>query len=567
MLSPSALPSCPTPIDAISRRETGAFCLVAILNVAALALMAATEVDLVANAAFLLAWAFLNFFWLALFRRPIAAALVSLQIVVALVLLSQFKHDKLWMTVDFVDLMIFDQDTSAFLLKAIPSLRVSITLAAAATAALVVVAWRLDPFRIRVRTSVIGSSLCMGALVALSLLFPTGLDEDFFRQNYVSKFARTGVETMRELIAHGYLEADVNVAERLQARAATCNPSRKLPHIILMHDESSFDITAAPGIRVPPGYHRHFQSFDGNSRKLVVEGAGGPSWFTEYNVLTGLSARSYGRFATSVTRIAAGRVARGLAHSLRRCGYKTFSLYPFYGAFLSSRAFQTTAGIEHYLDMHDLGTRDFEADGFYFNYAAKIIARERGNGPLFLYVYTVANHFPWDTRLRPELTPGWRDLGNAPSIDEYIRRQGMTARDYSALLGRLAREFPTESFLIVRYGDHQPEFGPHVIDPSLSPDALARHLQTQDPRYLTTYYAIDALNFTPVDLSSALDELDAPYLPLVVQEAAGVPLGPTFSEQKKILKHCHGLFYRCAGGAEVRRFNRQLIEAGLITGL
>jgi len=567
MLSPSALPSCPTPIDAISRRETGAFCLVAILNVAALALMAATEVDLVANAAFLLAWAFLNFFWLALFRRPIAAALVSLQIVVALVLLSQFKHDKLWMTVDFVDLMIIDQDTSAFLLKAIPSLRVPTTLAAVATASLVIVAWRLDPFRIRVRTSVIGSSLCMGALVALSLLFPTGLDEDFFRQNYVSKFARTGVETMRELIAHGYLEADVNVAERLQARAATCNPSRKLPHIILMHDESSFDITAAPGIRVPPGYHRHFQSFDGNSRKLVVEGAGGPSWFTEYNVLTGLSARSYGRFATSVTRIAAGRVGRGLAHSLRRCGYKTFSLYPFYGAFLSSRAFQTTAGIEHYLDMHDLGTRDFEADGFYFNYAAKIIARERGNGPLFLYVYTVANHFPWDTRLRPELTPGWRDLGNAPSIDEYIRRQGMTARDYSALLGRLAREFPTESFLIVRYGDHQPEFGPHVIDPSLSPDALARHLQTQDPRYLTTYYAIDALNFTPVDLSSALDELDAPYLPLVVQEAAGVPLGPTFSEQKKILKHCHGLFYRCAGGAEVRRFNRQLIEAGLITGL
>jgi len=567
MLSPSAVPSCLTPIHAICRRDTGAFCLVAILNVAALVLMAATEVDLVANAAFLLAWAFLNFFWLALFRRPIAAALVSLQIVVALVLLSRFKHDKLWMTVDFVDLMIIDQDTSAFLLKAIPSLRVSITLAAAATAALVVVAWRLDPFRIRVRTSVIGSSLCMGALVALALLVPTGLREDFFRQNYVSKFARTGVEAMRELITHGYLESDVNATERLEVRAATCNHSRKFPHIILMHDESSFDITAAPGIRVPPGYHRHFQSFDGKSRKLVVEGAGGPSWFTEYNVLTGLSARSYGRFATSVTRIAAGRVGRGLAHSLRRCGYKTFSLYPFYGAFLSSRAFQTTAGIEHYLDMHDLGTRNFEADGFYFDYAAKIIAREHGNGPLFLYVYTVANHFPWDTRLRPELTPGWRDLGNAPSIDEYIRRQRMTARDYSALLAQLARDFPTESFLIVRYGDHQPEFGPRVIDPLLSRDVLARHLQTQDPRYLTTYYAIDALNFAPVDLSSALDELDAPYLPLVVQEAAGVPLGPTFSEQKKILEHCHGLFYGCAGGAEVRRFNRLLIEAGLITGL
>jgi hypothetical protein len=78
-------------------------------------------------------------------------------------------------------------------------------------------------------------------------------------------------------------------------------------------------------------------------------------------------------------------------------------------------------------------------------------------------------------------------------------------------------------------------------------EALARHLEALDPRYFTTYYAIDALNFAPADLSSALD--------------------PTFSEQKKILKRCYGLFYRCAGGVEARRFNRLLIEAGLIKGL
>jgi len=75
------------------------------------------------------------------------------------------------------------------------------------------------------------------------------------------------------------------------------------------------------------------------------------------------------------------------------------------------------------------------------------------------------------------------------------------------------------------------------------------------------------VNFTPADLSSALDKLDSPYLPLVVQGAAGVPLGPSFSEQKKILQRCDGLFYRCAGGAEARRFNRLLIEAGSVKGL
>lgn len=551
-----------------SRRDRIMFCLVVLLHVAALIVMAATEADWVAKAAFLLVWGLFNFFWLALFRRSAVAALLSLEFVIGLTLLSRFKFEKLWMTVDFVDLMIIDRDTSAFLLAVFPSLRGRIALAAAATAAALIVVWRVDPFRVRLRTSLAGGALCMIALVVLSLSFPTGLDEDFVSQNYVSKFARTGVEAIHEFARHGYLQADASAVERLNvSSAAECNPSAKLPHIILLHDESSFDITAAPGIKVPSGYESHFRSLDGKARKLVVEGAGGPSWFTEFNVLTGLSARSFGRFATSATRIAAGRVNRGLPLSLRRCGYKTYSLYPFYGAFLGSRAFQTTVGIEHYLDMADLGTRDFEADRFYFDAAAKIIGREGGNGPLFLYVYTVANHFPWDTRLRPELTPDWHDLGNAPDIDEYIRRQGMTAQDYRAFLARLSRQFPAESFLVVRYGDHQPQFGPRVIDPSLGKQAVAHALEASDPRYFTTYYAIDAVNFAAVDLSSAIDRLEAAYLPLVVQEAAGVSLDPGFAEQKKILQRCHGLFYRCADGAESRRFNRLLIDAGSLKGL
>jgi phosphoglycerol transferase MdoB-like AlkP superfamily enzyme len=554
------------PARIMSRRDLMALCFAAVLHIAALLVMAATEADRVASAAFLLSWALLNFFWLALVRRPVVAALLSLELIIGLVLLSRFKFDKLWMTVDFVDVMIIDQDTSAFLLAVVPSLLGWLALAAALTAALLIATWRLDPRRVRVRTSLIGGALSMTALVGLSLAFPTGLQEDFISQNYVSKFARTGVEAVHELATHGFLESDARVAGSL-APVAACHPERKLPHIILLHDESSFDITAVPGIKVPAGYQHYFKSLDGKVRKLIVEGVAGPSWFTEYNVLTGLSVRSYGRFATSVTRIAAGHFNRSLPLSLSHCGYKTFSLYPFYGAFLGSRAFQTSVGIAHYLDMVDLGTRDFETDGFYFDKALKIIERERGNGPLFLYVYNVANHFPWDTRLHSELTPEWRDLGNAPDVEEYIRRQGMTARDYRTMLTRLAREFPAESFLIMRYGDHQPQFAPRIIAPLLDKAALARQVAALDPRYLTTYYAIDVVNFAPADLSSALDTLDAAYLPLVMQEAAGVPLNPGFSEQKEILQRCHGQFYRCADGAEARRFNRLLIDAGMVKGL
>lgn len=556
--------------DAITVRRAAlpAFCLLFGLHGLAVMLMAATEVSLLGMVVFVLAWIVLNCLWFALLRRPTVAALLSLETLALLTLLSRFKYDKLWMTIDFVDVLIVDRDTVAFLFSIFPSLRWWALVAALATAAVIAFLWRRDLYRPSCYASLAGFVMSLLALIAVSLIWPTELAEDFEGKSYVSKFARSGVEAVHELMTRGYLESADDIDEKPAAVAnVACHPTRKLPNIILLHDESSFDVTAAPSIKVPSGYHDHFRSFDGKARKLVVEGVGGPSWFTEYNVLTGLSVRSFGRFATSVTRIAAGRIFRGLPRALDLCGYRTFSLYPFYGAFLGSRAFQTTAGIENYLDMRDLGTRDFEADSFYYDRAMDLIARERGNVPLFLYVYTVANHFPWHKRLRSELTPDWRTLGNRPDVDEYIRRQGMSARDYQALLGELAQRFPAEPFLIVRYGDHQPQFGADLIDRSLTKDQLATHARASDPRYLTTYYAIDAVNFTPVNVSSARDTIDAPYLPLVLMEAAGVPLESDFAQQKIMLQRCGGLFYRCEQGIPARQLNRFLIDAGLIKGL
>jgi hypothetical protein len=64
-----------------------------------------------------------------------------------------------------------------------------------------------------------------------------------------------------------------------------------------------------------------------------------------------------------------------------------------------------------------------------------------------------------------------------------------------------------------------------------------------------------------------MDTIDAAYLPLVVQEAAGIPLDPSFAEQKRIMLRCRGIFYACGNGAEARRLNRLLLDAGLIHGL
>ncbi len=554
--------------DAVSPGGTARAALIAAPHVAAFGLMVWSEAAVVPQAVFCLTWGVLNFFWLAVLRRPAVSAGLSLLTIVVLILLSRLKYEIIWMTANFLDVMIVNADTIRFLLSVRPDLFPKVVLALAFVLPTLALLWWIDSFRVRLRTAVTGFVLCAAALVGMALVFPDEEWETFARGGHVSKFVRSGVTAAFELATRGYLDSDAAIADGLRMLPqTTCAPTAKPPHILLVHDELSFDIRAVPGVRTPANYGGHFRSFDGKRRRFLVEGAGGPSWYAEYNVLAGLSARSFGRFAYYVTQIAAGRVERGLPTALRRCGYRTFSIYPAMGAFMSARAFQTTTGVQKFVDQGALGTREVEPDRFYYDVALRMIERERAKGPMFLFAYMAANHFPWDRRWRPDLAPGWKDPGNAFEVDEYLRRQSMSFRDYAGLLDRLAREFPGEPFLVVRYGDHQPDFASFMLEPALDEEAINRRLMSYDPRYFTTYYAIDAVNFKPVDLSSALDTIEGPYLPLVVQEAAGLPLDPSFAEQKRILERCNGLFYACADGAEARRFNRLLIDAGLIKGL
>jgi len=550
------------------RRRVAAVALLVALQLAAAGLLIWSEADLAARVAFALTWGLLNFFWLVLLRRPLTAAVLSLGLIVILILLSQFKHAVLMMTATFVDVMIIDLATFSFLLAIIPGLAWKVGLALMLAIPVLLAAWRADPFRVPRGRALLGCMGCLGTLTVLSFAFPLDREDEFYPHQYVSKFVRSASVAAVDLIAHGVLEADAAGAGRLfLGQGGACDAGRKRPHIVMVFDESSFDVTMLPNVEVPADYRARFRSSDAKARSFVVEGAGGPNWYTEYNVLTGLSVRSYGRFAESVTRLATGRVKRGLPNALRECGYKTYSLYSWFGGFAGARGFQTTTGIEHFLDAKQLGSGAADTDRFYYDHAARIIAEQRDNGPVFVFVYLAVNHFPWNYRYRPDLLPGWVNPGNPFEIDEYLRRQELSAHDYGQFKQRLGRELPDDQVLLVRFGDHQPLFAKRFLDPTLDQAAVAERILARDPRYFTTYYAIEGVNFRPLDLSSALDTLDAPYLPLVVMEGAGVPLDATFVEQKRILNRCHGLFYLCAGGAEARRFNRLLIDAGLIQGL
>jgi len=537
-------------------------------HLAAAAIMLHTEADFAARAAFLCAWGILNFLFITAVRRPALSGALSLTLVVVLVLLSRLKHDIVQMTANFLDLILIDRDTAAYLFTIFPNLRWNVVLACAVILPLMYALWWLDPFRIRRLPAAAGLLGCLAGLSGVAFAWPDEAWRGYYDDGYLSKFARSGVTAVSDFVSYGFIESEALLAERLKVLPVdSCHVAGRRPHIILVHDESSWDIRQAPGVKVPAGYDGHFKSFDGKQRKFLAESSGGASWLAEYNVLAGLSSRSFGRFSYFVTRIASGRVERGLPMALRRCGYDTVSLYPAYGAFMSARGFHTTTGIQRFLDAKDLGAKGIEPDSFFYDKAVRLIADQPAKKPLFAFVYLAANHFPWTSKYRPELLPSWRAPGNMPVVDEYLRRQALSAEHYRNFLAELKKKFPDQPFLIVRYGDHQPEFSSNLLDPGLDEASVARKFDTYDPSYFTTYYAIDAVNFQPAKSPALMDAVEAPYLPLVVQEAAGIPLDPSFEEQKSIMLRCKGLFYTCKDGAEARRFNRLLIEAGFLKNL
>jgi phosphoglycerol transferase MdoB-like AlkP superfamily enzyme len=562
------------------RHRTGVAC-VAALHLAALYALFTTEYGAFAITLSLLAWLFANCLVLLFLPRPGIAAALALMATVVLIALSRFKFDILQLSITFLDFLIIDRDTFSFLLSVFPTLKLPLLLAAIAAAPVLWLIWRTDPFRVSRKVSLALLAFAGVAISAMAIAVPEQPWEPFQGVNHISNLSRSGVVAASRLTSTGWIEADPPAQPSLPlargAHASTsslpppadCDASIKRPHVIMMLDESSFDVTAAPGIKVPAGYTDYFKSADGKQRTFVAEATGGPTWYTEFNVVTGLSARSFGDLKFYVTRIAAGRVTRGLPAALQRCGYKTVSLYPTYGDFLSASTFQKATGVEEFIDMAGMGVNeDMQPDSFYFGQALNVFSREvSARAPVFMFLYLTANHFPWTDVYKPELTPDWTPPGNTAEVDEYIRRQTVTAHDYGEFLARLKRDYPQESFLIVRFGDHQPSISQKLLEPGIDRAHLAKRMMAADRRYFSTYYAIDTVNFSTKDMSSALEKLDAAYLPIVIQDAAGVPLDPSFAEQKNILLRCKGVFYSCNKGAEARRFNRMLIDAGLIKGL
>jgi hypothetical protein len=343
--------------------------------------------------------------------------------------------------------------------------------------------------------------------------------------------------------------------------------SSKPPHIILIHQESIIPRSFIPGLGYEGEVGKMFRSADGVIHPLRVEVYGGGSWLTEFSIMSGISTRSFGEMRPFLLRFMSHKLKDTVPHALKRCGYRTAFFSPTPATFITSDKFYKSIGFDDFFDRRAQNSQVFaERDRFYFNNAVDYIAKRVANseGPTFALVQTMAAHWPYDFTFAPDVEVPGSGPSAHPEVHEYLRRLSMAQIDYDALLTALKERMPGESFLIVQYGDHQPNLTKHLIGWAERNwrNGFLPHVD-QTPLAFITYYAAQGVNYRVPALPSH-EVLDVPYLGSVMLNLAGLPLSPSHQERLRIMALCDGAYYGCPKRDEILTYHRRLIDSGLV---
>jgi hypothetical protein len=155
---------------------------------------------------------------------------------------------------------------------------------------------------------------------------------------------------------------------------------------------------------------------------------------------------------------------------------------------------------------------------------------------------------------------------NDPEFDEYLWRLLLAKRDRDSFRAQVAREFPSQPFLFIGYGDHQPALSKIPLEDPVAIADNGRSWQL-DPqaRAFETYYSVDALNFTPKMTLPDARIIEVPNLATIAVMAAGLPLDAVYKRRAQLMKTCDGLFEDCADKGALLTFQHWFADAGWVT--
>jgi phosphoglycerol transferase MdoB-like AlkP superfamily enzyme len=501
-------------------------------------------------------------------RRLLFAVVLMVAQVVLLTTISSLKLKYMNMVLHAYDFTYYLTSSTnlSYLVANYGRAILAVPLLATLATILSIVVWRMEPARIRRRIA--AAMLLLFALGASAAGLSVGERRHSlfeYEGMYVSSFYRSWVETIETLTRGQLLEAAaVSMVTPPLMPNESCLPSPHPPHIILIHHESAVQPSLFPSLTYDHRLDDFFRSDDGQSYRLRVETYGGASVLTEFSVMTGLSSYSFGGMRLFVQRLMTGKITESLPNVLAKCGYRNVMFYPMLRSFTGAERFFKSVGINELRDAKDQGAaRGNERDRFYYDNALAEIARhvETSRAPLFTFIETMSGHWPYDSPYEPHMDVPGGGPGTHPEMHEVLRRLWLSKLDYRHLVGELERRFPSERFLIVRYGDHHP-MATRVLLGYRNGTEAEDVLVGRGSIGYQTFFAINGVRFAPKISSPAI--LDVPYLSTVLLESAGLPLSDAHIGRKRLKKICGGLWFDCPKRDHILSFHRQLLDDGFV---
>lgn len=326
------------------------------------------------------------------------------------------------------------------------------------------------------------------------------------------------------------------------------NAQKPLSDVVLILQESTMDPRRFKG--VDPESLPNLQMF--NSPYATQQGAlrvhtyGGGTWRSEFSALTGLSTDDFGVLAGSVFYSAVFHVHDSLWSRLKAAGYKIIIVTPFAeGSYNSGKAYRHM-GADEIIHVADLGWEGSNRKNVWNIPTANLLEMVRTvmdrehDGPIAVYALTMNEHGPYPSRKDHTLKANDKKVDNDAlgRLAEYVDRlEKASAATVEFDRWVQERSRPT---LMVRFGDHQPSIRWNA----------GYHTSMVRPDYITDYTLIDN---QVKGKEETLPLTDIIFLPSMILERVGVPMGRFYETASTMKSLCQGLYQDCA--------NKQILKA------
>ena len=341
--------------------------------------------------------------------------------------------------------------------------------------------------------------------------------------------------------------------EQFPGVATIDNAQKPLSDVVLILQESTMDPRRFKGVdsQSLPQLEMFDSRYATQQGALRVHTYGGGTWRSEFSALTGLSSSDFGVLAGSVFYSAVFHVQDSLWSRLKASGYKIIIVTPFAeGSYNSGKAYRHM-GADEIIHVADLGWEGSNRKNVWNIPTANLLEMVRTvmdrehEGPIAVYALTMNEHGPYPSKKDHMLKASNPkvDNGQLASLAEYIDRlEKASAATVEFDKWIQERSRPT---VMVRFGDHQPAIN----------WKNGYYTTMSSPEYITDYTLVDN---QVKEKEEAWPLTDIVFLPSLILERVGVPMGRFYETTSAMKSLCQGLYQDCADKQLLKAYQNEI---------